>query len=100
MLQRVCRRFAPSRSVAALHIWKKALLSALVLGLIALGEWDDARHEAAQKDAMEQVRAANAEATANGTLGEGKIPSVKTMFEDVYKDVPWHLRRQRQQTGV
>ena len=49
---------------------------------------------------MEQVRAANAEAVANGTLGEGKIPSVKTMFEDVYKDMPWHLRRQRQQTGV
>jgi len=68
--------------------------------LVALGEWDDAKHEAAQKDAMEQVRAANAEATANGTLGEGKIPSVKTMFEDVYKDMPWHLRRQRQQTGV
>ncbi|HSC18978.1 MAG TPA: thiamine pyrophosphate-dependent dehydrogenase E1 component subunit alpha, partial [Rhizomicrobium sp.] len=68
--------------------------------LIALGEWDEARHEAAQKDAAEQVRAANAEASANGTLGEGKIPSVKTMFEDVYKDVPWHLRRQRQQTGV
>ncbi len=68
--------------------------------LIALGEWDDGRHEAAQKDAVEQVRAANAEASANGTLGEGKIPSVKTMFEDVYKDMPWHLRRQRQQTGV
>jgi 2-oxoisovalerate dehydrogenase E1 component alpha subunit len=68
--------------------------------LIALGEWDEARHDAAQKDALEQVRAANAEATANGTLGEGKIPSVKTMFEDVYKDMPWHLRRQRQQTGV
>jgi 2-oxoisovalerate dehydrogenase E1 component alpha subunit len=68
--------------------------------LIALGEWDNVKHEAAQKDAVEQVRAANAEAAANGTLGEGKIPSVKTMFEDVYKDMPWHLRRQRQQTGV
>jgi 2-oxoisovalerate dehydrogenase E1 component alpha subunit len=68
--------------------------------LIARGEWDEAKHEAAQKDAVEQVRAANAEASANGTLGEGKIPSVKTMFEDVYKEMPWHLRRQRQQTGV
>ena len=68
--------------------------------LIALGEWDDAKHDAAQKNAVEQVRAANAEAAANGTLGEGKIPSAKTMFEDVYKDMPWHLRRQRQQTGV
>jgi 2-oxoisovalerate dehydrogenase E1 component alpha subunit len=67
--------------------------------LIALGEWDDAQHEAALKDATEQVRAANAEASANGTLGEGKIASVKTMFEDVYKDMPWHLRRQRQDLG-
>src|SRR6478609_8285128 len=65
--------------------------------LITLGEWDDGRHEAAQKEMVEQVRAANAEASANGTLGEGKIPSAKTMFEDVYKDTPWHLRRQRQQ---
>jgi len=67
--------------------------------LIALGEWDEARHEAAVKDATEQVRAANAEASANGTLGEGKIVSVKTIFEDVYKDMPWHIRRQRQDLG-
>jgi 2-oxoisovalerate dehydrogenase E1 component alpha subunit len=67
--------------------------------LIALGEWSDAQHEAAQKEAVEEIRRANAEATAAGTLGEGKIPSVKTMFEDVYKDMPWHIRRQRQQTG-
>ncbi|MBV9569653.1 MAG: 3-methyl-2-oxobutanoate dehydrogenase (2-methylpropanoyl-transferring) subunit alpha [Alphaproteobacteria bacterium] len=68
--------------------------------LIALGEWDDSKHEAAQSNAVDQVRAANAQASANGTLGEGKIPSVKTMFEDVYADMPWHLLRQRQQTGV
>ena len=67
--------------------------------LIALGEWDEARHEAAVKESTEAVRAANAEASANGTLGEGKIASVKTMFEDVYKDMPWHLRRQRQDLG-
>ena len=67
--------------------------------LIALGEWDDAQHEAAQKESTELVRAANAEASANGTLGEGKIASVKTMFEDVYKDMPWHIRRQRQDLG-
>jgi 2-oxoisovalerate dehydrogenase E1 component alpha subunit len=67
--------------------------------LIVRGEWSEARHEEAQKDAAEQVRRANAEASAVGTLGENKIPSVKTMFEDVYKEMPWHLRRQRQQTG-
>jgi 2-oxoisovalerate dehydrogenase E1 component alpha subunit len=67
--------------------------------LVLLGAWTDADHEAAQKEAAEQVQAANAEAVSNGTLGEAK-PSVKTMFEDVFKDMPWHLRRQRQQLGV
>ncbi len=68
--------------------------------LIALGEWSDAQHEVAHKEAVEQIRRANAEAAAAGTLGENKIPSPKTMFEDVYSEMPWHLRRQRQQTGV
>jgi 2-oxoisovalerate dehydrogenase E1 component alpha subunit len=68
--------------------------------LIALGEWSDERHEAAEKDAVEQVRAANKEAESFGTLGSGSLPSVKTMFEDVYKDMPWNLRRQRQELGV
>jgi 2-oxoisovalerate dehydrogenase E1 component alpha subunit len=68
--------------------------------LTALGEWDDKKHEAAQAEALEQVKAANTEASAHGTLGEGKIHSVSTMFEDVFKDMPEHLRRQRQQMGV
>jgi 2-oxoisovalerate dehydrogenase E1 component alpha subunit len=68
--------------------------------LIALGKWSDAEHEAAEKDAVEQVREANKLAEAEGTLGQNKIPSAKTMFEDVYKDMPWHIRRQRQEMGV
>ena len=68
--------------------------------LIALDEWSEAQHDKAEKDAAEQVRAANVEAASCGTLGEGKIVSAKTMFDDVYKEVPQHLRRQRQQMGV
>jgi 2-oxoisovalerate dehydrogenase E1 component alpha subunit len=68
--------------------------------LIALGEWSDEKHEAAHKEAVEQVKAANTEASSHGTLGEGKIHSASTMFEDVFKDMPEHLRRQRQQMGV
>lgn len=68
--------------------------------LIGLGKWSDAQHEAAEKDAVEQVREANKVAEAEGTLGQNKIASVKTMFEDVYKDMPWHIRRQRQELGV
>lgn len=67
--------------------------------LTVTGVWSDADHEAAIKEADETVQAANKEATSHGTLGEAK-PSAKTMFEDVFKDMPWHLRRQRQQAGV
>ncbi|MDO1559396.1 thiamine pyrophosphate-dependent enzyme [Brevundimonas sp. 2R-24] len=67
--------------------------------LIALGEWDEERHAAAEKDAVEQVRAAGKEAEAIGTIGQSR-PSVKTMFEDVYKEPDWRLIRQRQEVGV
>jgi 2-oxoisovalerate dehydrogenase E1 component alpha subunit len=33
-------------------------------------------------------------------LGHGELPSPKTMFEDVFKDMPEHLRRQRQEMGI
>ena len=68
--------------------------------LIALGEWSDEKQQAAHAEAVEQVTAANKEASSHGTLGENKLPSASTMFEDVYKDMPEHLRRQRQQMGV
>jgi 2-oxoisovalerate dehydrogenase E1 component alpha subunit len=68
--------------------------------LIALGEWSHDKHLAAEKEAVEQVAAANKEAETIGTLKSGERPNLKTMFEDVYKDMPWNLRRQRQETGV
>jgi len=68
--------------------------------LIGLSEWSEDKHQAAHAEAVEQVKVANAEASSHGTLGENKLPSASTMFEDVFKDVPEHLRRQRQQMGV
>jgi 2-oxoisovalerate dehydrogenase E1 component alpha subunit len=53
-----------------------------------------------EKAAFDQVRAAQKEAEAIGVLGSGEGPSAASMFEDVYKEQPWHLRRQRQQAGV
>ncbi len=67
--------------------------------LMGLGEWSESRHEALQSEVVETVRAANAQAETFGTLGSGQTPGVATMFEDVYKDMPWHLRRQRQEMG-
>jgi 2-oxoisovalerate dehydrogenase E1 component alpha subunit len=68
--------------------------------LILLGEWSEEQQQAAHADAVEQVKAANKEAEAVGTLGHGEMPSAKTMFEDVFKDMPQHLIRQRQQMGT
>ena len=67
--------------------------------LIALGEWSDEQQEAAEKDAVEQVRAAGKESEAIGTLGQSR-PSVKTMFEDVFATEDWRLVEQRREVGV
>ena len=68
--------------------------------LIAIGEWSDDQHHALRQQLIETVRAAGKEAEATGTLSTGSRPSVSTMFEDVYKKMPWHIREQRQQLGV
>ncbi|HEY5072506.1 MAG TPA: thiamine pyrophosphate-dependent enzyme [Caulobacteraceae bacterium] len=68
--------------------------------LSEIGEWSDERHAALEKELLEMVRAAGREAESHGTLGAGSRASVSTMFEDVFKEAPWHLREQRQQLGV
>ena len=68
--------------------------------LIGLGEWSDAQHAQAQAELEAEVAAAQKEAESHGTLLDGHIPSAASMFEDVYRDMPWHLREQRQQLGV
>jgi 2-oxoisovalerate dehydrogenase E1 component alpha subunit len=46
------------------------------------------------------VLAAQKEAERHGTLLDGNIPSAASMFDDVYAQMPEHLRLQRQQLGV
>ena len=67
--------------------------------LIALGAWSEQEHDAAQKELEAQVAAAQKEAESHGTLANGHMRSAAEMFDDVYKDMPEHLRRQRQQLG-
>ena len=64
------------------------------------GLWSDAEHEATQAELEAQVQAAQKEAEQYGTLVNGRGPGAASMFEDVYKDMPEHLRRQREQLGV
>lgn len=68
--------------------------------LVALGAWSDENHQAVVAEIEAEVRAAGKRAEELGTLGRGPRPDVRTMFEDVLKDMPWNLRRQRQQSGV
>jgi 2-oxoisovalerate dehydrogenase E1 component alpha subunit len=65
--------------------------------LIALGEWSEERHSALEKELEAQVTACWREAASYGTLTEGPTLDPASMFEDVYKDMPPHLARQRQQ---
>ena len=67
--------------------------------LIAIGAWSEQEHDAAQKELEAQVAAAQKEAESHGTLADGHMRSAAEMFDDVYKDMPEHLRRQRQQLG-
>lgn len=68
--------------------------------LLALGAWSDEEHLACQATVDDEVRTALKAAEAIGVMGAGRRPSAATMFEDVYKEQPWHLRHQRQQAGV
>ncbi len=65
--------------------------------LIAIGEWSVERHEAMDREVAEQVKAASKEAEKSGILGHGLHHPFKTMFEDVFEELPWHLEEQAEQ---
>jgi 2-oxoisovalerate dehydrogenase E1 component alpha subunit len=65
--------------------------------LIALGEWSGEQHETMDREVAEQVKAASKEAEKNGILGHGLHHPFKTMFEDVFEELPWHLQEQAEQ---
>lgn len=66
--------------------------------LVGLGAWSDEAHERAQEQLEAEVAAALKEAERHGgTLIDGHVPPLESMFEDVYKDMPAHLREQLRQ---
>ena len=62
--------------------------------------WSEDEDEQLRAELEAQVRDAQKEAERYGSLSDGQIHSAASMFEDVYKEMPEHLRRQRQQLGV
>jgi 2-oxoisovalerate dehydrogenase E1 component alpha subunit len=65
--------------------------------LMLLGAWSEAEHEAVRQELEAQVSAALKEAERYGSLAAGHMAGAAAMFEDVYKDMPEHLRQQRDQ---
>jgi len=65
--------------------------------LITIGEWDEDRHAAMDLELAESVKAAQKEAEKNGILGHGLHQPFETMFEDVFEEMPPHLKEQQAQ---
>lgn len=65
--------------------------------LIAIGEWDEERQAAMDLKCAEEVKATTKEAEKNGILGHGLHHPFHTMFEDVFEELPWHLKEQAEQ---
>ncbi len=60
-----------------------------------LGVWDEKKHKALHAELEELVQKTNAEAQSHGVLAEGPHHDPRTMFEDVFKEMPWHIREAR-----
>jgi len=68
--------------------------------LTGIGAWSDRQHEDLKKELEAEIGVAQKEAESYGSLADGHVHSAASMFEDVYKEMPAHLRRQRQRLGV
>jgi len=68
--------------------------------LITLGIWSQSKHEELEDKVKSEVQEIFKEAESFGTLADDMKPSAKNMFEGVFKEMPAHLRRQRQKMGV
>jgi 2-oxoisovalerate dehydrogenase E1 component alpha subunit len=64
--------------------------------LIGLGEWSEERHRTLTEELDAQVIASWKEALTYGTMNDGPRLDRDLMFEDVFKEIPEHLRRQRE----
>jgi 2-oxoisovalerate dehydrogenase E1 component alpha subunit len=63
--------------------------------LITLGEWSEERHAALVTELEKHVNESWKEAVQYGALNEGPRLNRDLMFEDVFKEMPEHLRKQR-----
>ena len=67
--------------------------------LIAIGEWSEERQLALEQRLDGEVVAAYKEAVTHGDLANGPWPPTSTIFTEVYEEVPWHIKEQREELG-
>ncbi len=65
--------------------------------VIALGVWDEEAHAVMDREVAEQCKAAQRESEKLGVLADGLKQPFDSMFEDVFEEMPWHLKEQAQQ---
>jgi 2-oxoisovalerate dehydrogenase E1 component alpha subunit len=63
--------------------------------LIKQGDWSEERQQALRTELEELVAASWKEAVSYGSLNDGPRLNADLMFEDVFKEMPEHLKRQR-----
>jgi 2-oxoisovalerate dehydrogenase E1 component alpha subunit len=68
--------------------------------LTRVGAWTVADHARMAQEVDDEVVAAQREAEGYGTLATGHVHDASTMFDDVYRELPAHLARQRAELGA
>jgi len=63
--------------------------------LIKLGMWSEEQHAGLEEEMKRYVLDCWKEATTYGTMTEGPFLNVHEMFEDVFEEMPPHLKRQQ-----
>jgi 2-oxoisovalerate dehydrogenase E1 component alpha subunit len=63
--------------------------------LIKIGEWSEARHAALAAELDALVQSSWKEAATFGTMSDGPRLNSDLMFEDVFKEMPEHLKKQQ-----
>ncbi|HET6536874.1 MAG TPA: thiamine pyrophosphate-dependent enzyme [Sphingopyxis sp.] len=61
------------------------------------GIWNEERHENLRAELEDLVKVTQKQSEKLGILGHGLQHPFETMFDDVFEELPWHLKEQRDQ---
>jgi len=91
-------RYRPSGEAGA---WPRGdPIARLKNHLIAIGVWSEKQHQDLVDEATALIKQTQRETEAIGTLAEGSRAPKAAMFEDVFAEMPEHLRQQMKEAGA